>query len=167
MVPMVLPCPRHGVRPRAEYGCPANGAGSPSLLAECLGGGAVDKRGGSLESVEGAAVRAALPRQEYAGVGCPLCGILLAPVTGECEGVRYPAVECPNGWGGLRMIDAARKVVQAYDDAPGVTCPKCGTDVWECIAPHPDLDAAVRDLAEILQVLDEVTASWRAFPDRA
>lgn len=42
-------------------------------------------------------VRGALPRQEYVGKGCPLCGTVLARVVGVWEEHTYDAVRCPRG----------------------------------------------------------------------
>lgn len=66
------------------------------------------------------------------------------------------------------MIDAVRKVIAAYHDAPEAMCPHCLSHIpdtaWLVAGIHGTLALAdaMEDLEEILAVIDGVTA-WRAY----
>jgi ArsR family metal-binding transcriptional regulator len=58
------------------------------------------------------------------------------------------------------MIDAVRKVIAAYHDAPQAECHECGHDVCDAIFINggihgtPALDEAIEELEEILKVVE-------------
>jgi len=65
------------------------------------------------------------------------------------------------------MIDAVRKVIAAYHDAPLEFCRRCdleteGIRVDGGLHGTPDLDTAIEELEGILKVVDEVTKAWFA-----
>ena len=66
------------------------------------------------------------------------------------------------------MIDAARKVIAAYHDAPVGKCRHCGFDVDDSLHTDrgihgtPGLTETIEELEGILAIIDRITAARRA-----
>jgi len=69
------------------------------------------------------------------------------------------------------MIDAIRKVIAAYHDAPQAECRYCQHYIDEAILTDrglhgtPDLDTAIHELEAILAVVDTERARERLVPE--